>query len=138
MRLFYRASLNNHRDDRRKVAAKPATVWVRDDADAVARRREQTVKKFLFLYKGFEQPTPEIGAAWMKWFGEVGDAMVDPGNPLSAGIEVTREGATALDFGLDALTGYSVIAAEDIDAALALAKTNPMITSVVVYELGHM
>jgi hypothetical protein len=64
--------------------------------------------------------------------------MVDPGNPLSAGIEVTREGATALEFGLDALTGYSVIAAEDIDGALALAKTNPMITSVVVYELGHM
>ena len=74
----------------------------------------------------------------MSWFGEMGEAMVDPGNPLSPGIEVTRDGATPLDFGLDALTGYSVIEAADKDAAVALAKTNPMITSVVVYELGHM
>lgn len=94
--------------------------------------------KFLFLYKGFEQPTPEIGAAWMSWFSEVGSAMVDPGNPLNPGTEVTREGATDLEFGLDALTGYSVIEAENKDAAVALAATNPMITSVLVYELGSM
>ncbi|CAO1653228.1 YCII-related domain-containing protein [Salinibacterium sp. NYA9b] len=94
--------------------------------------------KFLFLYKGFEQPTPEIGAAWMSWFGDVGDAMIDPGSPLSPGVEVTRDAVTPLEFGLEAFTGYSIIEAADKDAAVALAKTNPMITSVMVYELGSM
>jgi hypothetical protein len=96
------------------------------------------MKKFMFLYKGFKTPTPEIGQAWMTWFEEVGDKMVDSGNPMSAGTEVTKTGVTELDFGLDAFTGYSIVNVESKEEALALAKTNPMITSVVVYELGHM
>jgi hypothetical protein len=96
------------------------------------------MKKFMFLYKGFKTPTQEIGQAWMKWFEEVGDKMVDSGNPMSAGTEVTKTGLTELDFGLDALTGYSIVNAESKEEAIALAKTNPMITSVVVYELVHM
>ncbi len=39
------------------------------------------MKKFMFLYKGFVTPTPEIGQAWMEWFGQVGDKMTDSGNP---------------------------------------------------------
>lgn len=31
-----------------------------------------------------------------------------------------------------------MVNAETMDAAVELAKTNPMITSVVVYELAHM
>jgi DNA-binding XRE family transcriptional regulator len=96
------------------------------------------MKKFIFLYKGFTQPTPEIGQAWMKWFEEVGDKMIDGGNPFSDGSEVTKTGVTALEMGMDALTGYSIISAESKEEAIALAKTNPMITSVVVYELAKM
>lgn len=96
------------------------------------------MKKVLFLYKGYVTPTPEIGKAWMDWFAGVGDAMVDSGNPMSAGVEVTKDGVTPLDLGLDSFTGYSIINAEDMDAAVALAKTNPMITSVVVHDLERM
>ncbi len=96
------------------------------------------MKKFMFLYKGFMQPTAEIGKAWMDWFEEVGDKMIDGGNPMSAGTEVTKDNVTELDFGLEAFTGYSIINVESKEEAIALAKTNPMITSVVVYELGHM
>ncbi len=96
------------------------------------------MKKFLFLYKGYMTPTPEIGQAWMDWFASVGDAMVDSGNPMSAGVEVTNDGVTDLDVGLDSFTGYSIINAEDRDAAIAVAKTNPMITSVVLYDLSQM
>jgi len=94
--------------------------------------------KFLFLYKGFEQPTPEIGAAWMRWFEDMSDSIVEQGNPLNPGTEVTRDSVDTLEFGHDAITGYSVVEAADKDAAIAMAKTNPMITSVLVYEIGSM
>jgi hypothetical protein len=96
------------------------------------------MKKFLFLYKGYLTPTPEIGKAWMDWFTSVGDAMVDSGNAMSAGVEVTQAAVTSLELGLDSFTGYSIINAEDMDSAIALAKTNPMITSVVVHDLARM
>jgi hypothetical protein len=96
------------------------------------------VKKFMFLYKGYVPPTPEIGKAWMDWFASVGDAMVDSGNPMTGGLEVTPQGVETLESGLDSFNGYSIINAESADAAVELAKTNPMITSVVVYELARM
>jgi hypothetical protein len=96
------------------------------------------MKKFLFLYKGYVTPTPEIGKAWMDWFASVGEAMVDSGNAMSAGVEVTPDAVAAIDTGLESFTGYSIINADDMDAAVALAKTNPMITSVVVYDLAKM
>lgn len=93
---------------------------------------------FLFLYKGYVTPTPEIGQAWMQWFESVGGQMVDGGNPMSHGVEVTPQGSTELQLGPDSLTGYSIVEAADRDAALGLARTNPMITSVVVHELARM
>ncbi len=96
------------------------------------------MKKFLFLYKGYTTPTPEIGKAWMDWFASVGDAMIDSGNPMSSGVEVTHDSVTNLELGLDSFTGYSIVNAEDLDAAVALAQTNPMITSVLVHDLARM
>lgn len=96
------------------------------------------MKKFIFLYKGYVTPTPEIGQAWMEWFSSVGARMVDSGNPMSSGVEVTPDGVTPLELGLESFTGYSIVNADSIDAAAELAKTNPMITSVVVYELARM
>jgi hypothetical protein len=93
---------------------------------------------FLFLYKGYVTPTAEIGHAWMEWFETVGDQMVDSGNPLSHGAEVTAQDTTDLELGPHSLTGYSIVEAADRDAALARARTNPMITSVVVHELAKM
>lgn len=96
------------------------------------------MKKFMFLFKGYTTPTPEIGKAWMDWFAAVGDRMVGSGNPMSNGAEVTPDAVTSLELGLDSFTGYSIVNAESTDEALELAATNPMITSVVVYELAHM
>ncbi len=93
---------------------------------------------FLFLYKGYVTPTPEIGRAWMEWFESVGSAMVDSGNPMTGGAEVTPDGTKDLELGADSFTGYSIVEADDREAALALARTNPMITAVVVHELATM
>ena len=40
------------------------------------------MKKFVFLYFGFEPLTEEIKQAWGKWFVSIGDKMVDSGNPF--------------------------------------------------------
>jgi hypothetical protein len=96
------------------------------------------MKKFLFLYKGYVTPTPEIGKAWMDWFASVGAAMVDSGNAMSGGAEITPDAVTPIEIGLESFTGYSIINADSMDDAIALAKTNPMISSVVVYDLSRM
>lgn len=96
------------------------------------------MNKFVFLYKGFVPPTPEIGRSWMEWFSQVGDSMADRGNPMTGGVEVTPDKVNEIELGTDWLTGYSIVNAECMEAAVELAKTNPMITSVAVYELARM
>ena len=64
--------------------------------------------------------------------------MIDSGNPMRSGAEVTPVGVVPIELGLESFTGYSILNADSADEALELAKTNPMITSVVVYELARM
>ena len=55
--------------------------------------------------------------------GEVGDAVVDPGAPLRMVAQVSRSGA---DDPID-VSGYSIIEAEDSDAAVALLQSHPFV-----------
>jgi hypothetical protein len=64
----------------------------------------------------------------MEWFSQVGDSMADSGNPMTSGVEVTPEKVNEIDLGTDSFTGYSIVNAESMEAAVELAKTNPMIT----------
>ena len=96
------------------------------------------MKKFLFLYYGFVTPTREIGEAWGKWFESVGDKFVDTGSPFGYGREITKSGTKELTLDLEALTGYSIVNAADMDEAEEIAKTCPMITSIKVYEANWM
>lgn len=92
----------------------------------------------MVLYYGFEPPTPEIEEAWGKWFASIGDTMVDSGNPLGYGREITREGTNELSLDKAAITGYSIINAENMDEAEKIANECPVITSVRVFEAMSM
>lgn len=92
------------------------------------------MKKFVLLTVGFTQPTPEIMEAWMAWFKSIGDKIADQVG-LVNGKEVTEGGITDLPMDQDAITGYLVIHAEDMDEALKIAQGCPMITSTKVYEV---
>ena len=96
------------------------------------------MKKFVFLAIGFQTPTPEIIDAWGKWFESIGDKIVDSGNPLGAAREITRNGSKELPLGVDSITGYLIINAENIDEAEEIAKTCPIITGMRVYEAMSM
>ncbi len=96
------------------------------------------MKKFILLTYGYTEPTPEIMDAWGKWFASIGDQMVDPGNPLGPGKEITHTGTQELSHDKDAITGYCIINAETIDEAEKIAKDCPIITSIRVYETMAM
>ena len=92
------------------------------------------MKKFVLMMIGFTQPTPEIMQSWMQWFKSIEDKIEDQVG-LGNGKEVTKNGIKELPMDLDAITGYLVINAKDIDEALNVAKNCPMITSTKVYEV---
>ena len=96
------------------------------------------MKKFILLYVGYEEPTQEIKAAWGKWHESVADMLVDSGNPFGAAKEISHDGTKDLPLGLDAITGYSIINAQDLDEAAKIAAGCPTITSVRVYEAMPM
>ena len=101
-------------------------------------RRGETVKKFLMLHYGYEEPTPEIMAAWKGWFAKVGDHFADIGSPLGNGLEVTKTGQRELWPDAGAPTGYSIISAESREDAERLLEGCPIISSVQLYEAMRM
>jgi hypothetical protein len=93
------------------------------------------MKRFMLLHYGFEKPTPEIMAAWKEWFESVAEKSQDNGGFHGAAKEITDSGSEDLPMGMDSITGYSIINAENIDEAEKIAQDNPFIASIRVYEI---
>jgi hypothetical protein len=66
------------------------------------------------------RPNPETPAEWRAWFGEMGSALVDVGNAVTDYSSVGEVGGSG-----SRMIGYSVVSAEDLDSAVALAKDCP-------------
>ena len=96
------------------------------------------MKKFVLLHYGFEQPTPEIMEAWGKWFESIADMTVDQGGGFGAAREISSSGTKDLPMGMESITGYTIIKADSLDDAEKLAKDNPYIASIRVYEIMGM
>ena len=69
--------------------------------------------------KGYA-PTQDTRAEWWAWFEGMGDQLVDLGQPV---MERAALGETSP--GLTELGGYSVVRADDLEAALAIANGCP-------------
>ena len=102
---------------------------------------ENIMGKYVLTYQGGSMPeSAEEGekqmAAWMNWFGSLGAAVVDGGNPFGPSMRIAANGSAA-EGGAAALTGYSILAADDLASATELAKGCPQLVSggtVDVYE----
>lgn len=70
------------------------------------------MKRFVFLHYGFEKPTPEIMAAWGKWFESTKDNIVDMGGHFSGGREISKAGTKDLPLGLESITGFTIVSAD--------------------------
>ena len=91
------------------------------------------MKKFLILQTGYETPSDEIMQSYGKWFASIQDKTVDM-STLGKGREITKSGTKKLAMDLESTTGYLIINAEDIDEAVKIAESSPVITNVRVYE----
>jgi hypothetical protein len=97
------------------------------------------MKKFVFLYQGaWLPPTQEMKDAWTGWFSDIGDSIVDSGNPFGEGREVTEGGTRDLPLEPDSTVGYTIVEAASMDDAEKLLANCPIITSVRVYEAMSM
>jgi len=92
--------------------------------------------KFLVLYNSqmsaaevMANATPEETKAgmdaWMAWAGKAGDAVVDLGVPLGSSKHLDGQSATD---GSNPASGYSILEADSLDAAVALLEDHPHLT----------
>ncbi len=86
---------------------------------------------FIFAYHGGKSPeskeeSDKAMAAWGAWFDEMGDQIVNPGNPVGMSKTVSAEGI-ADNGGANPLAGFTVVRADDIDAACKIAQGCPMV-----------
>lgn len=98
--------------------------------------------KFLVVYRG-GNPDGDMDdgvmADWMNWFGSLGDAVLEMGNPFAGGTAIASDGTRSSDTA--GLSGYTVIEAGDLDAAAAAVTGCPHLKaggSVEVYEAVPM
>lgn len=88
---------------------------------------------YLLLYNGGSMPESEaeqkaVMDAWMAWFAKLGSALVDGGNPTTPNAKTIHSNGTVSDGAVGAMaSGYSVIKADSLDAAVALAKGCPVL-----------
>jgi len=96
---------------------------------------------YLLTYYGGGMPEGEaeqaqVMQAWGAWFGELGDSVVDAGNPTSQSRAISPDGSV-MD-ATSAPTGYSIIKADSLDAAVAASKRCPVLAggaAIVVSEI---
>ncbi len=89
------------------------------------------MSNYILAYHGGKNPdSPEEGARhmakWQAWVGDLGDAMVNPGTPLGKSKTVSTDGVSDHG-GENPLTGYSIVKADSMDAALDMAKACPFL-----------
>jgi len=98
---------------------------------------------FLLLYSGGSMPeTPaeqaEVMQVWGAWFGGLGSALVDGGNPFTPVAKSIASNGTVSDGPVGAMaSGYSIIKADSLNAAVDTASHCPVLlggAQITVYE----
>ena len=87
---------------------------------------------YLLLYSGGSMPETEaeqasVMKAWEVWFGGLGAAVKDPGNPFSGKAKSISSDGSVGDGPPGEASGYSVIKADSLDAAAEMAKGGPVL-----------
>ena len=84
------------------------------------------MSKYVLAFRGpsDRKATAEQEAAWGNWFQELGSTVVDFGSRVGQVSALGEVGAGAGN-GRNVLTGYVLIEAKDLEAAVAVAKGCP-------------
>lgn len=90
--------------------------------------------KYLLAYHGGGMPetedeTARVMAAWTSWYEKLGPAVVDGGNPIGAARTLGADGSVADGGGASPITGYTIIEADGLDAAVELSRGCPILAA---------
>jgi hypothetical protein len=69
----------------------------------------------------------EAMAAWDHWYETLGDAIVDQGEAVAFARTVDTDGTVSDGGGEDPVSGYSILTADDIEAAIGMAQGCPIL-----------
>ncbi len=98
---------------------------------------------FVLLYSGGSMPESEaeqaaVMQAWTAWFGRLGSALVDGGNPFTGQAKSIASNGKVSDSPVGTMAnGYSILKADSLGAAVELAKGCPVLQGggqITVYE----
>jgi len=98
---------------------------------------------YLLLYSGGHMPESEdeqaaVMKAWNEWMHALGEGLKDGGNPFTpAAKTIAADGAVSDGPVGSPASGYSIISADSLDAAVAAAKGCPVLqggAQISVYE----
>jgi hypothetical protein len=80
------------------------------------------MSEYVFSFRVPSDYAPHAGtpAEWQAWFGGLGSALMDVGNAVTGYASLGEVGGSD-----SRMVGYSVVSAEDMESALALAKDCP-------------
>jgi hypothetical protein len=102
---------------------------------------------FVIVYTGGGMPESEaeqaaVMGAWGAWYEGMGEAIVDGGNPFGAAKSIGGDGQVH-DGPISSppATGYTIVAANSLDAAMAKVKNHPHLQyggQISVYETFQM
>lgn len=98
--------------------------------------------KFLFVYHGGSVPTnptetKKVMDAWGAWYGSMGAAVIDGGNPVGKSSTVRSDGSLADDGGSNPASGYSLIEAANLAEAHKKAKGCPILAAGGTIEIAQ-
>ena len=98
--------------------------------------------KYLFAYHGGGHPASEaevkqVMDAWGKWFGSLGAAVIDGGNPVGQSSTVKSDGSLVNGGGANPVSGYSLIEASSLEDAHQKAKGCPLLKAGGTIEIAQ-
>ena len=88
---------------------------------------------FMIAYYGGNPPSSKEEAMaqmkkWQAWVEGLGETIVNPGTPLME-TKILTSGKVQDDNDPDSMKGFAVIKAESIEAAIAIAKSDPFLNN---------
>jgi hypothetical protein len=98
---------------------------------------------YVLLYSGGTMPETEaeqkaVMTEWTNWFGKLGAAVVDGGNPFTPQAKtITKDGKVRDGSGGPMPSGYSILKASSLDEATRMAQGCPVLkggAEIMVFE----
>jgi hypothetical protein len=97
--------------------------------------RGPVMKSFLFTFRPRADhvvDSPEVQQAWQAYLEELEPSLIDAGNPVFVRQQVGQCGADTV------LGGYSIVSADDLSAAVGMARGCPVLSAGGGVEVGEL